>query len=109
MQKERFIKSGKLRKSAKLQDCFVRIPSICNFNPETVVLAHVGSKGQSLKKSDIHAAFACSACHDELDGRTHNSAFSKNALKLMHYEGVERTQDIWINNGMLIVNPLADV
>ncbi|BBI46989.1 hypothetical protein KPSA1B_105772 [Pseudomonas syringae pv. actinidiae] len=33
--------SKKLRASAKGQDCTVRIPAICNYNPETTVLAHL--------------------------------------------------------------------
>ena len=28
------------RKEAKGRECMVRLPGICNFNPETTVLAH---------------------------------------------------------------------
>jgi len=92
---------SKLRKSAKGRDCLVRIPGICNFNPETVVLAHIGGAGMGLKKKDIHGAFTCCDCHNEIDGRTHDSCFTKDDLKLMHYEGVERTQDAWIDEGLI--------
>ena len=34
--------SKKIRNSARGQDCALRIPGVCNFNPETTVLAHVG-------------------------------------------------------------------
>lgn len=30
-----------LRDRAKGQDCYLRLPGHCNFNPETVVLAHI--------------------------------------------------------------------
>ena len=93
---------SKLRESAKGQDCMVRIPGVCNFNPETVILAHLGGAGMGLKKHDIHGAFCCSSCHDELDGRVRTSPlFTKNDIKLMHHEGVERTQDIWLEEGLI--------
>lgn len=62
-----------LRKLAKGQQCQVRIPGCCNFNPETTVLAHVrmaGLTGIGQKAHDIHASWCCSACHDVVDGRT---------------------------------------
>lgn len=92
---------SKLRKSAEGQDCLVRIPSVCNFNPETTILAHLGGAGMGLKKNDIHGAFCCSSCHDAIDGRTRGSGFTGEELKLMHYEGVERTQDFWIKAGLI--------
>jgi hypothetical protein len=60
-----------LRKHAQGQMCRVRIPTICNGNVETTVLAHIknGWYG-SLKPPDIIGVHACSACHDEMDRRT---------------------------------------
>ncbi|WP_258177743.1 DUF1364 domain-containing protein [Photobacterium phosphoreum] len=37
------LRSNKLRKAAKGQQCSVQILGVCNFNPETVVLAHLPS------------------------------------------------------------------
>ena len=61
-----------LRKLARGKDCHVRLPGICNFNPETTVLAHVraGFYGMGTKPIDWCGVFACSACHDEIDRRT---------------------------------------
>ena len=62
-----------MRKAARGKACTLRIPTVCNGNPETTVLAHVRrpwNAGVGMKPSDLHAVFACSACHDELDGRT---------------------------------------
>lgn len=62
-----------IRKAAKGQRCQVRLPGICNHNPETVVLAHyrlAGMCGTGIKPSDLLGAFACSSCHDCIDGRT---------------------------------------
>jgi len=83
-----------LRKEAKGRGCMVRLPGICNFNSETVVLAHIrmaGVSGIGMKSPDLIGAWACSACHDELDGRTHKSGMTHDELRLAHYDGMART------------------
>ena len=63
-----------LRKAARGRECQVRIPGVCNGNPETSVLAHIrltGLCGTGTKPPDLIATIACSACHDEIDRRTH--------------------------------------
>lgn len=94
-------KSKKLRDSARNQDCMVRIPGICNFNPETTVLAHVAKGGMGQKGNDYHATFACSNCHDEIDGRAVRTDFTPNELKIMVNDGMQRTQDYWFNVGLM--------
>ena len=99
--------ASKYTKSARGQECQVRIPGVCNGNPETVVLAHLNGGGMGMKRSDIHGAYACSACHDAIDGRTlplpHDSRvpWSRHDLQLFHLEGVIRTQEIMIKEGIL--------
>lgn len=83
-----------LRKAAKGRGCLVRLPHICNFNSETVVLAHlrlIGVSGMGQKSPDLLGAWACSACHDEIDGRTHKSKMTRDELRLAHFEGMART------------------
>jgi hypothetical protein len=83
-----------LRKEAKGRGCMVRLPGICNFNSETVVLAHIrlqGVSGMGMKSPDLIGAWACSACHDELDGRTRKSDLTRDQLRLAHYDGMVRT------------------
>jgi hypothetical protein len=83
-----------LRKEARGRGCTVRIPNVCNFNSETVVLAHIrlaGVSGIGMKSPDLLGAWACSACHDEIDGRTHKSGLSRDELRLVHYDGMART------------------
>ena len=83
-----------LRKEAKGRGCMVRLPGICNFNSETVVLAHIrlaGISGMGMKSPDLIGAWACSACHDEIDGRTHKSGMTHDELRLAHFEGMART------------------
>lgn len=49
----------------------VRIPNVCTNNFETVVAAHSNQlkhgKGGGLKAHDCYIAWACYACHAELD------------------------------------------
>ncbi len=92
----------KLRKLARGQDCQARIPNICNFNNETTVLAHVKIKGDGAvgrKPHDLHGAWCCSSCHDELDGRTRH--LERNDVYLMALEAVFRTQKELIKRGLL--------
>ena len=83
-----------LRKEARGRACTVRLEGICNHNSETVVLGHIrvaGVSGMGLKSPDLLGAWACSACHDEIDGRTHKSGLSRDELRLAHYDGMART------------------
>ncbi len=98
----RGIGMSKLRESAKGKDCLVRIPGVCNFDPATVVLAHLNGGGMGMKKNDLFGAFCCSSCHDALDGRNNRHSFRRVELDLMHREGVERTQLEWLNSGLVV-------
>lgn len=93
------VKNKKLRDSARGQECMLRLPGICNRNPETTVLAHLNGGGMGIKKSDIFAAFCCSSCHDEIDGRT--MKLDRDHAELEHRRGVERTQEYWLRNGFI--------
>ncbi|EJA5988482.1 DUF1364 domain-containing protein [Salmonella enterica] len=91
-----------LRKAARGHECQVRIPCYCNHNSETTVLAHyrlAGTCGTATKPDDMQAAIACSVCHDLIDGRVKTSDYTKEELRLMHAEGVFRTQEIWRKEG----------
>lgn len=91
----------KLRNSAKGRECLVRIPGICNGNPETVVLAHLNGGGMGMKQPDLFGAFACSACHDEVDRRTR--LLDADDARRLHLEGIIRTQAIWLMEGLIKV------
>lgn len=93
-----------LRNKAKGRPCMVRIPNVCNFNNDTVVLAHIrlqGISGMGMKSPDILGAWACSACHDEIDGRTHKSPFTRAELRLAHYDGMARTIEKLHKEGLI--------
>ena len=83
----------KLRKAAQGRECMVRLPGICNHNPETTVLAHVrlaGVSGMGIKADDLLGAWACSACHDAIDRRS-NMDLDRDYVRLAHLEGMVRT------------------
>ena len=94
--------ADEIRKLAKGRDCTVRIPGICNWNPATTVLAHyrlADTCGIGLKPDDLLGAFACSACHDEIDRRTR--LIDAETARLYHCEGVMRTLLIRKKEGIL--------
>jgi len=93
-------KQSKITKSSRNQDCQVRIPGICNFNPETTIPAHLNGAGMGTKHNDIFIAYCCSNCHSVIDGHV-KSQYTKEELNLMHYEGVFRTQQILLDEGLI--------
>jgi hypothetical protein len=89
------MKTTPARKAARGKECMIRIPGVCNGNPETTVLAHyrmAGYCGAGLKPDDSMGAWACSCCHDAIDLRVRDTTHSRVELHLMHAEGVMRTQ-----------------
>lgn len=77
----------------------------CNFDSETVVLAHAPSelKGISTKSPDWWAAFSCSACHDIIDARRHVDLTSEEVFECF-MRGVFRTIQRQIEKGLIVVD-----
>lgn len=86
-----------LRKFARGQDCQVRIYGVCNYNPETTVLAHLrvgGVAGMGQKPpTDLIGVHACSACHDAIDQRR-KTDLSRLQLEAHMLHGLVRTLKI---------------
>ena len=63
---------SKITKSARGEDCALRIPGICNYDTDTTVFCHApcADKGMGFKSPDWWGAYGCSKCHDVIDGRT---------------------------------------
>lgn len=81
------------RDLARGQDCTMNVPGVCNYNPETVVLAHSNSmadgKGKGYKANDHSGVWACYACHTWLDqGKASreekNAAFEAAQLRMIY-------------------------
>lgn len=101
--KSRRHESLRIRAAANGRECLVRLPGICNFDSSTTVLAHIRmNTGAGRKESDLLGAFCCSSCHDEIDRRTRRIA-SLDAVKVAHYEGVFRTQQVLLDEGVVTI------
>jgi hypothetical protein len=94
-------KTTPARQASQGKPCQVRVPGYCLPTNETVVLAHYRlDTGGGQKPDDEQAADACQACHDIVDGRLRVAhTFTHPEIRLMHAEGVLRTQqsrrDAW--------------
>ena len=89
---------SKLRKSARGQNCTLRLTG-CNYNPETVVLAHIRINkfcGTGIKPPDYMGCFACSNCHDAIDGRVKSDDTYKDILRAQN-----ETLKYWVDNGLV--------
>ncbi len=95
-----------LRKEARGRECQVRIGGVCNYDPETTVLAHMNTKtlfgcGTGQKVPDVLGAWACSACHDVIDGRVQTKEYDYTEILVWFWEGVFRTQNELRKEGKL--------
>lgn len=94
---------SKIRNSAKGQPCMVRIdPHLCTSN-ETTVLAHNNGGGMGKKGPDFQGAFACSRCHDVIDGRE-QTKYRKEEIRAMFIDGILHTQN-WLFYNDFIKTP----
>jgi hypothetical protein len=94
-----------LRNLARGQDCLIRVPGVCTFTPETVVLCHyrlMGISGAGMKSPDLFGAYGCAACHAAVDMQQ-SSRWSRDALRLMLAEAVFRTQLVLLESGVLVI------
>lgn len=87
---------SKITESARGEDCEVRIPGVCNFNRETTVWAHANGlaagKGRGLKSPDALGTYACSACHDVIDGRVRSPlGWDKGDVENAFHQGHQRS------------------
>jgi hypothetical protein len=92
---------GKLTRHARMQSCTLRLPS-CNGDQATTVFAHAPSvsKGTGIKSEDWFGAFACSSCHDLVDGRT-PTHLTEAIINDAWLRGIHATQFIFHRDGLL--------
>jgi uncharacterized CHY-type Zn-finger protein len=92
---------SKIRKSARDESCTLLLGN-CS-SDETVVLAHIGKdRGMAIKCGDHFAVYACSNCHDAIDGRR-PTEYCKHELSEIKLIALERTQKKLIEKGLLNV------
>lgn len=98
---------SKVRQSARGEECTLRFPEVCNWNPETTVFCHsnrqADGKGMGMKARI--GAYGCSACHDVLDGRAHRPiGMSYEQMQDLFDAGVKRTQERLSEKGLPITD-----
>lgn len=93
-----------LRKAAQGRPCQMRLPGVCNHDPETTVLAHIrrgGIAGMGQKPTDLAAVVCCSSCHDAIDRRNNMGGYTKSDLDGYILEALCRTLAYWEKEGLL--------
>lgn len=107
--KDHPIQSEAIRRAARDHYCTLRIPGVCNGRRDTTVLAHppIGNGGMSLKGSDIDGAFACSDCHDVVDGRTPFNSDRAQVLACW-IRGSQETRRTLVKRGLLSYAGMPD-
>jgi|SRR6478736_3712798 len=98
------IRSNKIRKSARGEQCTLQIVGVCNGDPETVVFCHLPdeSHGMGLKANDVCGCYGCSACHDALDRRVRCDELEANRYWYL-FTAIKRTLVRLIELGVLKV------
>ena len=92
---------SKIRKSARMEDCALRIPGVCNFDPETTVLCHAPYPNRGgMRNADHWAAYGCSNCHDYVDGR---STGVQKTCSDFWMPAIKETQEKLIKKGLMEV------
>lgn len=96
-------RSKKVKNSARGKECTLRFYQVCNGNHETTIYAHVGSAGgMGMKCGDNMGVYACSSCHDLIDGRIKHPEgsydFSADILRAL-----EETQQQLIDDGIMVI------
>jgi hypothetical protein len=93
---------SKLTDEARGRECLIRIPDVCNGNPETTVPCHFRMLplcGTGAKMDDYFVAWGCSSCHDEVDRRTQLK--ESDYVRMAFLEGIIRTQAQLIKEGKI--------
>lgn len=97
---------SKITESARGEDCTIRIPGVCNFDPATTVWCHgngsAAGKGIGMKAIDILGAYGCSACHAVYDRLVPlPEGMSRDQVKLYFLEGLMRSLLILVRKGLV--------
>lgn len=86
------------RALAQGQPCTMNVPGVCNYNPETVVLAHSNAladgKGKGYKAHDHTGVWACYACHTWLDQGRASKREKRLAFESAQVRMIQRLADI---------------
>ena len=95
-----------LRNASRGATCTLRIPGVCNGNPETVVGCHVSipgfSAGMAQKNDDLFLIDGCSDCHACFDSRAKFAAAPVDWLDVLR--ALMESQQRRLNAGLIVVS-----
>jgi len=99
-------KTSPIRASARGEECTLKIPGVCNYNPETTVWAHSNQakhgKGMGLKAADEYGCYACSSCHTFLDhGWANHPMIESYHVEFMFEIAMQKSRDKLRQKGLL--------
>lgn len=97
---------SKITKSAKMEDCTIRLPNHCNHTPETVAFCHLDKirfgKGMAIKSKagqlDL-GAYGCSSCHGVIHGE--KTILDWRDVYIAHLEGTIETIMKLVEKGLV--------
>ncbi len=98
---------SKITESARGEDCQVRLPGVCSFDPTQTVWAHANGaaagKGMGHKSPDALGAYACYSCHMVIDGHLPLPAdLSREDVLIAFHEGHQRSFIKLLEKGLVI-------
>lgn len=86
---------SKLTEQARGRPCMIRVPGHCCFDESTTVACHwrdAAMTGKGQKAPDFLAAWGCRVCHQIVDTYGACIRMSRDEARLLHAEGIIRTQ-----------------
>lgn len=97
---------SKIRESARGEDCQVRIPGICAFDPDYTIWSHsplmAAGKGRSIKSLDVCGAYCCTSCDAVLDRQVKApSGMTREEVEIAWHEGHLRSLVILSQKGLI--------
>jgi len=64
---------SKITESARGEECLVRIPGVCSFDPTKTIWSHArhgaAGRGKGIKALDLLGAYCCTSCDAVYDGQ----------------------------------------
>lgn len=94
----------KIRESARGQDCTVRLPGICTFDPEKTIWSHArwgrAGRGKGIKAIDLAGSYACTACDAAYDGQL-KTPYSRDEIDLAWCMGHFESLKILVEKGLV--------
>lgn len=98
-----------LVKLARSQPCYFRLPEFCYHGATPSMLCHFrvgGTGGTALKPPDVCGAPGCKGCHDVIDGRTKQSAYTPEQLRAESHRAQNQWLEwLWKNEYLIAVTP----